>query len=69
MTTRYVALRRAPGPRAWINDYNETLPAQPTVTVIEGDPAPAETGLLDAHGTPLYRVAEREPIGFRLRRG
>jgi len=32
--------------------------------VIEPDPEPRETGLLDAHGNKLYSVLEMPPIGF-----
>lgn len=36
-------------------------------TVYETDEMPRKTGLLDQYGRPLYRVPERQPIGFRLR--
>jgi hypothetical protein len=32
--------------------------------VIEPDPAPFETGLLDAFGAPLFAAYEMDPIGF-----
>lgn len=38
-----------------------------TMTVMCDDDQPVNTGLLDANGTPLYRVRERTPIGFKLR--
>ena len=61
---KYVAIPR----KAWVDDWSGIVqPAQPTITVWEGEPKPAETGLLDSDGTPLYRVMSREPIGFRVR--
>jgi len=36
----------------------------PDLTVYE-DPEPVRTGLLNAHGNSLYRVADRAPMGFR----
>lgn len=40
---------------------------RPTLTVYEAAPEPQDTGVLDANGTRLYRVEDREPIGFRVR--
>ena len=37
------------------------------MTVIETEKQPIKTGLLDAHGTPLYRVSETVPLGFHGR--
>lgn len=62
--TRYIA-RRTP-PRAWTDDSPWTTSQRPTLTVYEVDDAPTDTGLLDAHGTPLYRVRERATMGFDL---
>lgn len=59
---KYVAIAR---PKAWVNSYNETIGGQPTVTVFDREQQPQETGLLDANGTKLFRVEDREPIGFR----
>lgn len=38
-----------------------------SVVVTEADRAPINTGLLNANGTPLYRLTVREQIGFVLR--
>jgi hypothetical protein len=35
--------------------------------VIEADKAPRETGLLDQHGDPIYRLSESVPMGFRTK--
>lgn len=35
-----------------------------TRIVIIDDDAPVNTGILDASGTPLYRVRDRVPFGF-----
>ena len=62
MTRRYVALRRPVRPRAeWHDDH----PLLPSVVVVEpADRTPQPTGLYDANGVELYRVEEREPVGF-----
>jgi len=62
--TRYIAHRSAP--RAWTDDAPVSVIARPTLTVHEADNAPIDTGLLDAHGVPLYRVRERAAVGFDL---
>lgn len=59
---RYVSIHRSP--QQWDSDYGET---PLTMTVIDDDVAPQKTGLLDSNGTPIYRVNERAPIGFRAR--
>ena len=56
--SRYVAIA---GPKAW----SWHGPAYEQMTVI-CDHDPAKTGLVDQHGTPIYRV--RDPIGFHVRR-
>jgi hypothetical protein len=33
-------------------------------TVIEADKSPQKTGLVDQHGTPIYRVRDYVPFGF-----
>lgn len=33
-------------------------------TVHEDEPKPVDTGLLDANGVKLYRVEDRQPVGF-----
>mgnify|MGYP000930187892 FL=1 len=65
MALRYVTLRSPP--RAW--DSDGPMAERPTMTVHEAVPAPQPTGLLDAHGAPLYRIEERNPIGFCLSKG
>lgn len=63
---RYIVLPNAP--KAWVSahDVPEHLPS---CTVYEADPAPQPIGLLDADGTPIYRMQERVPMGFVGRRG
>lgn len=60
--TRYVAIPVKPIPRADAEDWPEP---HCSIVVLETDPAPVPTGLLDAAGVPLYRVADRIPMGFR----
>lgn len=60
--TCYVALARKP--RAWASDQ-EQMGERPTSIVHEADKTPEPTGLVDVHGTPLYRVAETIKMGFR----
>ena len=36
-----------------------------SMDVIEEDDGPIPTGVLDSLGRELYRVAKRQPIGFR----
>ncbi len=43
------------------------MESRPSMTVLEEERGPVRTGLLNAAGEPLYRVADREPIGFRVR--
>ena len=53
-------------PRAWDEDEDagRTLATQ----VHEpADALPVKTGLVDQHGHDIYRVPERNPIGFRFR--
>lgn len=60
---KYVAIAR---PKGWANNWDYgAAPSQPTVTVFDREQQPQETGLLDANGTKLFRVEDREPIGFR----
>lgn len=63
MTQRYVALARPP--KLWRTEDGEFWAERPTLTVWESDPAPIDTGLLDASGTRLYRTPDRQPMGFR----
>jgi hypothetical protein len=56
---RYVAIPA----RSWVS-YQHTPETLPTCVAHEADPAPVNTGLLNADGVPLYRVPERGPLGF-----
>ncbi len=64
---KYVAASEAQ--RAWWDDLYQ-LDRRPAgfdrVVVLEAGADPQPTGLLDAQGNPLYRLVEKEPIGFRL---
>jgi len=53
-------------PKAFVSE-SHTPEYQPTVTVYEAEPAPMATGLLDQFGQQIYRVDEKEPIGFNLK--
>ena len=55
--------------RASYYDYSvgDNVLMPDSCTVMETDKSPFETGLLDATGTPLYRVPETVKIGFHLR--
>jgi hypothetical protein len=63
---KYVA--GASAQRAWWDDLYQ-LDSRPSgfdrVTVHETSDEPQPTGLLDANGNQLYRIIEKEPIGFR----
>ena len=57
-------MRYVTRPRASYDD-DRIWPEQVTVHV--PDEQPVKTGLVDQHGHDIYRVPERNPIGFRLR--
>jgi len=57
--TRYVA---APNRSDWWDEHRGTDALARTIH--ESENIPVKTGILDAHGTPIYRCIEREPIGF-----
>ena len=57
---RYVT--RGKGADSW--DYEEARPPTLSLAVIEANPEPVFTGLLDAAGNRLYSVDELDPIGF-----
>lgn len=62
--TRYIAIPNAP--RAWATDHvNAWGTTPPSCTVHEADPTPQPIGLLDADGTPIYRVQEQVAFGFQ----
>lgn len=57
----YRAIRTSAGP--WDDDPN-VLAQQ----IVEVERAPVKTGLLDAAGTPIYRMPGERVIGFRIDR-
>jgi hypothetical protein len=63
---RYIAASQTQ--RAWWDDLYQ-LDRRPAgfdrVHVLETDAEPQSTGLLDAQGNLLYRIIEKQPIGFR----
>ncbi len=63
MAERYVTRRSAV--RASEDGWYPDGPV--SMTVLEDESGPVETGLLDQHGAKLYRVIQREPVGFRIR--
>ena len=44
------------GETAWTADF-----------VYEAERCPIDTGLVDHLGRPLYRINDRDPIGFRVK--
>lgn len=38
-----------------------------SIDVIESVPERIATGILNANGDPIFRIPNREPIGFRIR--
>ncbi len=66
---KYVTAPKAP--RAWWDDFyqlDRTPVGFDRVQVLESGTDPCPTGLLDAHGNELFRVIEKQPIGFRVLR-
>jgi hypothetical protein len=58
--TRYVAI---PNKAQW-DIWDRPATAQTTMTVYVSDDEPEKTGLLDPTGTPLYRVRDRQRMGY-----
>lgn len=56
---KYIAIR----PKAVVIDGETILTG---TTVVMDDDQPQSTGLLNADGVPLYRVSDRQPVGFHL---
>lgn len=56
----YVSRPRAIVLDGWNNDLSVTAHE-----MIITDDSPVPVGLVDAHGHPIYRIAERVPIGFQ----
>lgn len=63
---RYVAIARKPKASYFDGDLGCEIHAPEHLTIYEAEDAPRDTGLLDANGTPLYRMSDRQPIGFDL---
>ena len=61
--SRYVAVPA----KSWGSATEYSWQERPTCHVVESDPTPVKTGLLDHTGTPIYHVPERVPIGFHNR--
>lgn len=58
----YVTIRRPLRPRAdWLEEDGQPVIAR---DVIVEDAAPVNTGLLDQHGTPIYRTPDKIRMGF-----
>ena len=51
---------------AWRDEHAEGFQERPSLTVFERDVEPVRTGILDANGTPIYRVEDRAPLGFDM---
>ena len=66
MAVRYISRRHAPK-RAFDNDEDlyDLYFVPDSITVHENEDDSEETGLLDSRGNPLYRVTERNKIGFK----
>lgn len=60
--TRYVP--RAHRPRACDPDWSEFAQPRTMDVIVPDDDEPRDTGLLDQHGVPLFRVPERVRCGF-----
>lgn len=65
MSARYVTLRDPPKSWASNQEFPQSLPS---CVVHEQDLAPVDTGLVDVSGTRLYRITDRQPIGYRNQR-
>jgi hypothetical protein len=63
---KYIAASNAQ--RAWWDDLYQ-LDSRPAgfdrVVVLETGADPQPTGLLDAQGNELFRIVEKQPMGFR----
>lgn len=58
---RYVAISPRRRARACWDDDAPQMIAQVVHETLDD---PVNTGLVDADGTPLYRISEKRPIGF-----
>lgn len=61
MTVAYAPRARRPR-----SHWSDDTPMTNTITVYEAESQPEDTGLLDANGTPLYRMVVRQSPGFRF---
>jgi hypothetical protein len=64
---RYIAIQDVVA-RPSTGDPDDWAEPHRTMVIHEEDAAPVRTGLLDAHGVALYRVADRVPVGYRASR-
>ena len=64
---RYVP--RARRPRACDPEWHEFAQPRTMDVIVPDETAPEDTGLLDQHGVPLYRVPERVRCGFHVDAG
>lgn len=58
----YVTIRRQSRQRADWRDADEQPVLSRKVVVVDDEPI--NTGLLDLHGTPIYRTADKIKMGF-----
>ena len=58
---KYVAIHR---PARASGDWEDQPPIAAATTVYEREDEPEQTGLVDMHGTPLYRVKDKTKMGF-----
>ena len=63
--TKYVAIVTKPrsSPRM-SEDWEQQPPVVQATTVYEPEDGPIDTGLVDQHGTRLYRVKDKIKMGF-----
>lgn len=61
---KYLAIPKAP--RQWQTESDMGWQERPTITVWSEDARLEPTGLVDASGTPLYRLPDRVPLGFHV---
>lgn len=59
--TRYVAIPNRPKAS---DDWENRSPIVNATTIYESEDEPERTGLLNADGTPLYRVKDKIKIGY-----
>jgi hypothetical protein len=62
--TCYAPVARRPHSDA-ADENLDHWPYPASLDIYEADRRPVDTGLLDGHGTPIYRLPEQRRIGFR----